>query len=74
MLVLSRKQSQRIRLGDSIVITVVRVAGDKVRLGIDAPRDMLVLRDELEPHEAAGGGPAPLGLEANSLADLSRSA
>ena len=47
MLVLSRKQSQRIKLGDSIVITVVRVAGDKVRLGIDAPRDMLVLRDEL---------------------------
>ncbi len=53
MLVLSRKQSQRIKLGDSIVITVVRVAGDKVRLGIDAPRDMLVLRDELEPHGAA---------------------
>jgi carbon storage regulator len=52
MLVLSRKQSQRIKLGDSIVITVVRVAGDKVRLGIDAPRDMLVLRDELEPHDA----------------------
>jgi carbon storage regulator len=56
MLVLSRKQSQRIRLGDSIVITVVRVAGDKVRLGIEAPRDMLVLRDELEPHELAEGG------------------
>ena len=53
MLVLSRKQSQRIRLGDSIVITVVRVAGDKVRLGIEAPRDMLVLRDELEVHEIA---------------------
>lgn len=55
MLVLSRKESQRIRLGDSIVITVVRVAGDKVRLGIDAPRDMLVLRDELEAHPAAHG-------------------
>ena len=51
MLVLSRKQSQRIRLGDSIVITVVRVAGDKVRLGIEAPRDMVVLRDELESIE-----------------------
>ncbi len=61
MLVLSRKQSQRIRLGDSIVITVVRVAGDKVRLGIEAPRDMLVLRDELEPHEVAvTQTPAPL--------------
>lgn len=52
MLVLSRKESQRIRLGDSIVITVVRVAGDKVRLGIEAPREMLVLRDELEVHGA----------------------
>ncbi|QDS97593.1 carbon storage regulator [Adhaeretor mobilis] len=51
MLVLSRKESQRIRLGDDIVITVVRLAGDKVRLGIDAPREMLVLRDELEPLE-----------------------
>ena len=51
MLVLSRRESQRIKLGDSIVVTVVRVAGDKVRLGIEAPADMLVLRDELEPHE-----------------------
>ncbi len=55
MLVLSRKESQRIRLGDSIVITVVRVAGDKVRLGIQAPRDMVVLRDELESFKAIPG-------------------
>ena len=54
MLVLSRKESERIRLGDSIVVTVVRVAGDKVRLGIEAPSDMLVLREELEPHARAG--------------------
>ena len=51
MLVLSRKESERIRLGDSIVITVVRVSGDKVRLGIEAPADVLVLREELEPHK-----------------------
>lgn len=49
MLVLSRKETQRIRLGDSIMVTVVRLSGDKVRLGIEAPSDMLVLRDELEP-------------------------
>ncbi|MBN1909311.1 MAG: carbon storage regulator [Pirellulales bacterium] len=48
MLVLSRRESERIRLGDSIVVTVVRVAGDKVRLGIEAPLDVVVLRDELE--------------------------
>lgn len=50
MLVLSRKESQRIRLGESIVVTVVKISGDKVRIGIDAPADLLVLRDELEPH------------------------
>ena len=53
MLVLSRRESQRIKLGDSIVVTVVRVAGDRVRLGIEAPRDVVVLREELEPHANA---------------------
>lgn len=48
MLVLSRKEAQRIRVGDSIVVTVVKIAGDKVRVGIEAPNDVLVLRDELE--------------------------
>lgn len=48
MLVLSRRQSEKIKLGDSIVVTVVRLAGDKVRLGIEAPADMLVLRAELD--------------------------
>ena len=51
MLVLSRKECQRIRLGDSIVITIVKISGDKVRVGIEAPGDVLVLRDELEPRE-----------------------
>jgi len=53
MLVLSRKESQRIKLGDSIVVTVVRVSGDKVRLGIEAPADLIVLREELDAHGAA---------------------
>ena len=55
MLVLSRKEAQRIRLGDQIVITVLRLGGDKVRLGIEAPKDMLVLRDELEPYDDPAG-------------------
>ncbi|HJQ80063.1 MAG TPA: carbon storage regulator [Lacipirellulaceae bacterium] len=53
MLVLSRKESQRIRLGDSIVITIVKISGDKVRVGIDAPSSVLVLRDELETRAPA---------------------
>ena len=44
----TRRETERIRLGKSIVVTVVRVAGDKVRLGIEAPADVLVLRDELD--------------------------
>ena len=59
MLVLSRRERERIKLGDSIVVTVVRVAGDKVRLGIEAPPHILVLRDELEPRSLAG----PIGVE-----------
>ncbi|MSR26686.1 MAG: carbon storage regulator [Planctomycetaceae bacterium] len=47
MLVLSRKQNERIRVGDSIVVTIVRVSGDKVRIGIEAPANVRVLRDEL---------------------------
>ena len=53
MLVLSRRESERIRLGDSIVVTVVRLAGDKVRIGIEAPKEVLVLRDELYEFSAA---------------------
>ena len=49
MLVLSRKESEKIMLGDSIVLTIVRVAGDRVRWGIQAPSDMLILRKELDP-------------------------
>jgi carbon storage regulator len=48
MLVLSRKQNERIRVGDSVVVTIVRVSGDKVRIGIEAPPDVRVLRDELD--------------------------
>jgi carbon storage regulator len=63
MLVLSRKQSERIRLGRDIIVTVVRVAGDKVRLGIEAPPNVVVLRDELEtnaPTVLSGPITAPL--------------
>ncbi len=57
MLVLSRRESQRIQLGESIVLTIVRVRGDRVRLGIEAPAGIRVLRAELEPHELPQSGP-----------------
>lgn len=47
MLVLSRYEQQSIVIGDDIVITVVEIRGDKVRLGITAPLDVPVNRDEV---------------------------
>ena len=47
MLVLSRQRDQSIIIGDNIVITVVDVRGDKVRLGIDAPKEISVHRREV---------------------------
>ncbi len=47
MLVLSRKEGERILIGDSVVVTVVRVSGDRVRIGIEAPRHVTVMREEL---------------------------
>lgn len=47
MLVLSRKKSESIVINDDVVITVVEVRGDKVRLGIQAPRNVPVHRKEV---------------------------
>lgn len=47
MLVLSRKVDQRIMIGDSIAITIVAVSRNKVRLGIDAPKNVTVHRREI---------------------------
>jgi carbon storage regulator len=47
MLVLSRQRDESIVIGDNIVVTVVDVRGDKVRLGIDAPREVSVHRREV---------------------------
>jgi carbon storage regulator len=47
MLVLSRKKDEKIVIGDNISIMVVEIRGDKVRLGIDAPRDVSVHRREV---------------------------
>lgn len=47
MLVLSRKNSEVIRIGNDIIITVVEIRGDKVRLGIEAPVTTPVHRQEV---------------------------
>jgi len=47
MLVLSRKQDEKIIIGDSITLMVVSIQGDKVRLGIEAPRQVSIHREEV---------------------------
>ena len=47
MLVLSRKVGERVMVGDKVVITVVRIGPNAVRLGIEAPKDMNIVREEL---------------------------
>ena len=56
MLVLSRKKNESIIIRDDIVVTVVEVRGDKVRLGIDAPREVTVHRREIYDAIKASGG------------------
>jgi len=68
MLTISRRQGERILIGDGIVVEVVEVSGGSVRLGITAPREQRIYREELwervkQENEAAARGDfsAPAG-------------
>jgi carbon storage regulator CsrA len=61
MLVLSRKTGERIHIGNNIVIEVRRVAGNRVTLALDAPRDVRILRGELERAAREFDGPETEG-------------
>lgn len=47
MLVLTRRVDESIAIGDSIVLTVLAIEGERVKIGINAPRDILILRQEV---------------------------
>jgi carbon storage regulator len=73
MLVLTRKSNQSIMIGDEIEISVLSVMGDKVRIGIQAPRSIPVYRREVyvaiqrEREEEAGEAGAPLEVADESI-------
>jgi carbon storage regulator len=58
MLVLARKVGQQIRIGEAVVLRVLRLKGRCARIGIEAPRGVLVRREEAR-RRPAGPGPAP---------------
>jgi carbon storage regulator CsrA len=58
MLVLSRKLNEQIRIGENITVTILRVKGNTVRVGVDAPRSVRVIRSELPPKSGAGAAQA----------------
>lgn len=63
MLVLSRKKDEKIIIGDQIKVMVIEIRGDKVRLGIDAPKEVTVHREEVYEaikREQSNGVPSPI--------------
>ena len=58
MLVLTRKLQETIKIGDEVTIHILRVKGNTVRLGIDAPREIRVIRGELADKESAVDEPS----------------
>lgn len=69
MLVLTRKYQEKIRIGENITITVLRMKGKAVRLGIEAPASVPVVRGELafEDQSSEGGHPTSFELDLESL-------
>jgi len=57
MLVLSRKLGEKIVIGDNIVVTVVKIDRNQIRIGIEAPQEIAVYREEISP--ARTGNPKP---------------
>ena len=69
MLVLTRKTQEKIRIGDGITITVIKTKGKSVRLGIEAPADVSVLRGELCPVDDKASDHTPTPAESRQARD-----
>ncbi len=65
MLILSRRLNEKVVIGDGIVLSIIEIRGDQVRLGIDAPKEVKVFRQEVydaiqEENRRAARSPAEL--------------
>lgn len=66
MLVLTRKQKEEIHIGNNVTITILRIKGQSVRIGITAPRDVRVIRGELQADAPETDQPAPRESQAST--------
>ena len=73
MLVLSRKVGEKLVIGDNIILTINRISGNRVTIGIEAPGSVKIVRGELERYEDSVR-PTPVGasVPAGALADYNR--
>lgn len=70
MLILQRKKEQTLNIGDNISITVLEIGNDWVKLAIDAPRDISILRSELLEAASANQEAVSLPLNASSISKI----
>lgn len=70
MLILQRKKEQSLTIGDNITITVLDIGNDWVKLAIDAPRNVSILRTELIEAASANQEAASVSLSAGSISQI----
>jgi len=69
MLILSRRPGESLTIGDDVVVTVVGVSGNQIRLGITAPREVRVLREEVYKAMQEESQAAADGIDCNSRSE-----
>ncbi|AEE17273.1 carbon storage regulator CsrA [Treponema brennaborense] len=69
MLILSRKVTEKIKIGDEITVTIMEIRGDQVKIGVEAPKNVKVFRQEIfnaiQDENRAAVSPANLGVLSN---------
>ncbi|MCR5762154.1 MAG: carbon storage regulator CsrA [Treponema sp.] len=72
MLILSRKIDEKIKIGDEITLTIIEVKGDQVKIGVEAPKDVKVFRQEVFEAIQKENKVAALDVSEESLAKIFR--
>jgi len=72
MLILGRKEGERIHIGHSVTISIESIAKGMVKVGIDAPKDIVILRGELKDKVTQSNLKATQAVEASTLSDISK--